>query len=109
MNESAVIEAPHSIAPATLDHISFSSIKTYQTCPRKFAFKYIEHEPEKFKPSSSYGTIERRNDKTGLVRWPRRQTEHGRGVPDRAIDDVRPRSPAASTSAGLVRTHAGHK
>jgi CRISPR/Cas system-associated exonuclease Cas4 (RecB family) len=35
-----------------LDHISFSSIKTYQSCPRKFSYRYIEHVPEEFKPSS---------------------------------------------------------
>jgi len=52
MYESAVLEAPPPISPAQMDHISFSSIKTYATCPRKFAFKYIERVPEEFKPSS---------------------------------------------------------
>ena len=52
MYESAVMEAPPPVSPATLDHISYSSVKTYQTCPRKFAFKYIEQVPEEFKPSS---------------------------------------------------------
>jgi len=50
MTESAVLEAPR--IASELDHISFSSIKTYQTCPRKFAFKYIEQVPEEFRPSS---------------------------------------------------------
>ena len=46
------MEAPPLVSSATLDHISYSSVKTYQTCPRKFAFKYIEGVPEEFKPSS---------------------------------------------------------
>ena len=52
MYESAVLEAPPPLSQSTLDHLSFSSIKTYATCPRKFAFKYIEVVPEEFKPSS---------------------------------------------------------
>jgi len=52
MYESAVMEAPPLMSPATMDHISFSSIKTYQTCPRKFAYRYLENVPEEFKPSS---------------------------------------------------------
>ena len=52
MNESAVLEAPPPMSPAQMDHISFSSIKTYQTCPRKFAYRYLENVPEEFKPSS---------------------------------------------------------
>lgn len=34
-----------------IDHLSFSSIKTYQACPRKFAFKYVEKQPGEFTPS----------------------------------------------------------
>ncbi len=52
MYESAILEAPPPQSTTQMDHISFSSIKTYQTCPRKFAFKYIEAVPEEFKPSS---------------------------------------------------------
>ncbi len=52
MNESAVLEAPPPLSPTQMDHISFSSIKTYQTCPRKFAYHYLENVPEEFKPSS---------------------------------------------------------
>ncbi len=52
MYDSAVMEAPSTVSTATLDHISYSSVKTYQTCPRKFAFKYIEQVSEEFKPSS---------------------------------------------------------
>ena len=41
-----------SVKPSTsLDHLSFSSIKTFQACPRKFAFKYLEKVPEEFTPS----------------------------------------------------------
>lgn len=41
-----------SIKPViALDHLSFSSIRTYQACPRKFAFKYLEKVPEEFTPS----------------------------------------------------------
>jgi len=35
-----------------LDHLSWSGINAYKTCPRKFAFRYIEQVPEEFKPSS---------------------------------------------------------
>ena len=52
MTTTAVLEAPPPTLPSQLDHISFSSIKTYQTCPRKFAFHYLEKVPEEFKPSS---------------------------------------------------------
>ena len=53
MYESAVLEAPPPpLSPTQMDHISFSSLKTYQTCPRKFAFRYLENVPEEFKPSS---------------------------------------------------------
>src|SRR6185295_4095891 len=44
--------APPCSAAVTLDHLSWSGIKTYATCPRKFSFKYIEQVPEEFKPSS---------------------------------------------------------
>ena len=46
-----VLEAPPPKAVPRLDHLSFSSIKTYQACPRKFAFKYVEKRPEEFTPS----------------------------------------------------------
>src|SRR5450756_1735438 len=52
MDESAVMEAPPPMSPAQMDHVSYSSIKTYQTCPRKFAYRYLENVPEEFKPSS---------------------------------------------------------
>jgi len=52
MTTFAVAEPPPLLSPTQMDHISFSSIKSYQTCPRKFAFKYIEQVPEEFKPSS---------------------------------------------------------
>lgn len=46
-----VLEEP-SVKPAfALDHLSFSSIRTYQACPRKFAFKYLEKVPAEFTPS----------------------------------------------------------
>ena len=46
-----VLEAPSTKPAVVLDHLSFSSIKTYQSCPRKFAFKYVEKLPEEFTPS----------------------------------------------------------
>ena len=52
MTDTAVLDAPPKAGPVHFDHISFSSLKTYQTCPRKFAFKYIDQVPEEFKPSS---------------------------------------------------------
>ena len=38
-------------SPIAIDHLSFSSIRTYQACPRKFAFKYVEKQPEEFTPA----------------------------------------------------------
>lgn len=34
--------------PLALDHLSWSGIKTYATCPRKFQFHYIERAPQEF-------------------------------------------------------------
>src|SRR5437868_1560801 len=50
MNTCA-LEAPSTKPAIALDHLSFSSIRTYQSCPRKFAFKYVEKLPEEFTPS----------------------------------------------------------
>lgn len=36
----------------TLDHLSWSGIKTYSDCPRKFAFKYVENAPVEFVPAA---------------------------------------------------------
>ena len=47
----SVLEAPPPKSVPRLDHLSFSSIRTYQSCPRKFAFKYLEKVPEEFTPS----------------------------------------------------------
>ena len=48
--------SPHvqaaAILPSELDHLSWSGIKTYQTCPNKFRLRYIEQVPEESKPSS---------------------------------------------------------
>ena len=44
-------EAPPTKSAVAIDHLSFSSIKTYQACPKKFAFKYLEKLPEEFTPS----------------------------------------------------------
>lgn len=52
MTDTAVMDAPPQVRPAQLDHLSWSGVKTYSTCPRKFAFKYIERVQEEFKPSS---------------------------------------------------------
>src|SRR5947209_232870 len=50
---TAVLAAPApSCAVTALDHLSWSGINAYKTCPRKFAFRYIEKVPEEFKPSS---------------------------------------------------------
>ena len=37
---------------SSLDHLSWSSLKTYASCPKKFEFKYIDRVPEEFKASS---------------------------------------------------------
>src|SRR5258708_1423842 len=52
MTEAVVAESPPPILPSELDHLSWSGIKTYQTCPKKFEFKYLERAPEEFKASS---------------------------------------------------------
>ena len=52
MIDTALMEPPPVTHPIQLDHLSWSGIKTYQTCPRKFSFQYIEQVPEEFKPSS---------------------------------------------------------
>ena len=49
---SVIATEPTSHVTSLMDHLSFSSIKTYQSCPRKFAFRYIEKVPEEFKPAT---------------------------------------------------------
>src|ERR1035437_2970369 len=44
--------APPCSVAVPLDHLSRSGINAYKTCPRKFAFRYLENVPEEFKPSS---------------------------------------------------------
>ena len=49
----AIEEAPPSVSHSVqMDHLSFSGIKTYLTCPKKFQYKYIDQIPEEFKASS---------------------------------------------------------
>src|ERR1039458_4806998 len=48
---TCALEAPPPKAMPQFDHLSFSSIRTYQACPRKFAFKYVEKHPGEFTPS----------------------------------------------------------
>src|SRR5436190_9862888 len=48
----AAAAPPSPVSAVHLDHLSWSGIKTYQTCPRKFEFKYLERAPEEFKASS---------------------------------------------------------
>ena len=48
---ACTIETPPLKTAVLFDHLSFSSIKTFQSCPRKFAFKYVEKRPEEFTPS----------------------------------------------------------
>jgi len=45
------VDAPATKSAVWLDHLSYSSITTYQACPKKFAFKYIEKRAEGFTPS----------------------------------------------------------
>jgi len=44
--------APPCSVAVPLDHLSWSGINAYKTCPRKFAYRYLENVPEEFKPSS---------------------------------------------------------
>ncbi len=44
-------EAPCVKPSIWLDHLSFSSIKMYQACPQRFAFKYVDRLSEEFTPS----------------------------------------------------------
>ena len=48
----AAAPAPPCRSAATLDHLSWSSVKTYATCPRRFAFRYIEQASEEFTAAS---------------------------------------------------------
>ena len=54
MSTAAVAAAPSSVTGAAvpLDHLSFSSLRTFSLCPRKFSYRYIEHAPEECVPSS---------------------------------------------------------
>jgi len=54
MTTTDIAEAPAPpCRPAiNLDHLSWSSVKTYATCPRRFAFRYIEQVPEEFTAAS---------------------------------------------------------
>src|SRR5579862_267485 len=45
------LEAPPDLS-TVFDHLSWSGIKTYSTCPKKFSYRYIEQIPEEFKPAS---------------------------------------------------------
>ena len=48
---TGTLEVPSKKCAIAIDHLSFSSIKTYQACPKKFAFKYLEKLSEEFTPS----------------------------------------------------------
>jgi RecB family exonuclease len=48
---TCTLEEPSIKRSISIDHLSFSSIRTYQSCPRKFALKYIEHVREEFTPA----------------------------------------------------------
>jgi CRISPR/Cas system-associated exonuclease Cas4 (RecB family) len=52
MSATAVLEPAPSCSAVPLDHLSWSSIKTYATCPKKFEYKYVTQAPEEFKASS---------------------------------------------------------
>ncbi len=40
------------VSPTACDHISFSAISTYQACPLRYYFRYVEHLPERMVSSS---------------------------------------------------------
>ena len=44
--------APASCTATALDHLSWSGIKTYASCPRKFYYHYIAGVPDEFVPAS---------------------------------------------------------
>jgi len=48
----AAAPAPPCQSAAPLDHLSWSSIKTYATCPQRFFLRYIEQVPEEFTAAS---------------------------------------------------------
>lgn len=54
MTATAIAAAPATSRrpTAALDHLSWSSIKTYATCPQRFAFRYLEQVPEEFTAAS---------------------------------------------------------
>ena len=51
MTETAVLEPPPKTASLP-DHLSFSSIRLFQNCSRRWAYRYYEQVPEEFKASS---------------------------------------------------------
>jgi RecB family exonuclease len=53
MTPTAVAASPPNVATVPLlDHLSWSGIQTYRTCPRKFQYRYLLHAPEEFIPAS---------------------------------------------------------
>jgi RecB family exonuclease len=45
-SEAHVTSAGRSLAPTTRDHLSYSAIATYQSCPAKYFFRYVLGLPE---------------------------------------------------------------
>ena len=43
---------PETLVQPLLDHLSWSGIQTYRTCPRKFQYRYLLHASEEFAPAS---------------------------------------------------------
>ena len=69
--------APLSPAHATgtrppLDHLSWSGLTTYSTCPKKFYFRYIAQVPPEFVPASLAfgGSFHRAVETVQLARIP---------------------------------------
>jgi hypothetical protein len=54
MSTATIAAAPPSSAGAavSLDHLSWSGLKTYSNCPKKFFYHYVEHAPEEFVAAS---------------------------------------------------------
>ncbi len=58
---TAVLTQPPDLASSKsgtqIDHLSWSAVKTYRDCPRRFWYRYVEKVPEEFVPASlAFGT-----------------------------------------------------
>lgn len=49
---ASAVAAPSSAAAAKINHLSWSSLQTYTTCPKRYRYKYIDAAPEERKAAA---------------------------------------------------------